>query len=77
MKNIVRQGKEAPDMENLSTDDPNVYDLLSRGDTDGVFQLESTGMRKYLRMLKPSGFEDLVAMLALYRPRTAQLRHGG
>ena len=68
VKNIVLQGKEAPDMENLSTDDANVYDLLSRGDTDGVFQLESTGMRKYLRMLKPSGFEDLVAMLALYRP---------
>ncbi|MDY3869542.1 MAG: DNA polymerase III subunit alpha, partial [Pyramidobacter sp.] len=68
VKNIVMQGKKAPDMENLPTDDQNVYDLLSKGDTDGVFQLESTGMRKYLRMLKPSGFEDLVAMLALYRP---------
>ncbi|WP_458399577.1 DNA polymerase III subunit alpha [Mailhella sp.] len=67
-KNIALQGKPVPDMENLATDDPNVYELLSRGDTDGVFQLESTGMRKYLRMLKPSGFEDLVAMLALYRP---------
>lgn len=68
VKNILLQGKQAPDMENLATDDPNVYELLSRGDTDGVFQLESSGMRKYLRMLKPSGFEDLVAMLALYRP---------
>ncbi len=67
-KNIALQGKSVPDMENLATDDPNVYELLSRGDTDGVFQLESTGMRKYLRMLRPSGFEDLVAMLALYRP---------
>ncbi|MBQ5727862.1 MAG: DNA polymerase III subunit alpha, partial [Mailhella sp.] len=67
-KNIALQGKLVPDMENLATDDANVYELLSRGDTDGVFQLESTGMRKYLRMLRPSGFEDLVAMLALYRP---------
>ncbi len=68
VKNIILQKKQAPDVENLATDDPNVYELLSRGDTDGVFQLESSGMRKYLRMLKPSGFEDLVAMLALYRP---------
>ena len=68
VRNIIAQGKPAPDMENLSTDDQNVYDMLSRGDTDGIFQLESSGMRKYLRMLKPSGFEDLVAMLALYRP---------
>jgi DNA polymerase-3 subunit alpha len=66
--NIKFQGKDVPDMENLSTDDPKVYELLSNGDTDGVFQLESSGMRKYLRMLKPSCFEDLVAMLALYRP---------
>ncbi len=68
VKNIVAQGKEKPDMENLSTDDPQVYEMLSKGDTDGIFQIESSGMRKYLRMLKPSGFEDLVAMLALYRP---------
>ncbi len=68
VKNIVAQGKAAPDMENLSTDDQAVYELLSNGDTDGVFQLESSGMRKYLRMLRPTCFEDLVAMLALYRP---------
>jgi DNA polymerase-3 subunit alpha len=49
-------------------DDPATYELLASGDTTGVFQLESAGMRKVLRELKPSNFEDLIAVLALYRP---------
>ncbi|WP_108022089.1 DNA polymerase III subunit alpha [Melghirimyces profundicolus] len=49
-------------------DDPATYRMLSKGDTTGVFQLESAGMRKVLRDLKPSCFEDLTAVLALYRP---------
>jgi DNA polymerase-3 subunit alpha len=49
-------------------DDPATYELLSRGETTGVFQLESAGMRKVLRELKPSVFEDLIAVNALYRP---------
>jgi DNA polymerase-3 subunit alpha len=66
---IIRdQGKEAPDLEAMTLDDPATFDIFSRGDTDGVFQVESSGMRKYLRMLKPNCFEDLIAMLALYRP---------
>ena len=65
---IKEQGKEAPDLENLILDDPATYDIFCKGDTDGVFQVESSGMRKYLRMLKPSCFEDIIAMLALYRP---------
>ncbi len=66
---IIRlQGKKAPDLDTLSLDDPATYDIYSRGDTDGVFQVESSGMRKYLRMLRPSCFEDIIAMLALYRP---------
>lgn len=48
--------------------DAATYDMLSRGDTLGVFQLESAGMRKVLRELKPSSFEDIISVLALYRP---------
>ena len=57
-----------PVLETLPEDDPKTYALLSRGDTDGVFQLESSGMKRVLRELKPSHFEDIVAVLALYRP---------
>ena len=68
LDNITLQGREAPDLDNLPLTDQPTYDLYSRGDTDGVFQVESSGMRQYLRMLKPSCFEDIIAMLALYRP---------
>ncbi len=68
IKNIARQGKTPPDLDILPFDDPQIYDLYAKGDTDGVFKVESTGMRKYLRMLRPTCFEDLIAMLALYRP---------
>lgn len=68
LKNIELQGKEVPDLDSLLFNDPLVYDVYTRGDTDGIFQVESSGMRKYLRMLKPNCFEDLIAMLALYRP---------
>lgn len=68
LDNIALQGREVPDLDNLALDDPQTYELYSRGDTDGVFQVESSGMRQYLRMLKPSCFEDIIAMLALYRP---------
>jgi len=60
------------DLPNLPLDDPETYALLSRGDTTGVFQLESAGMKKYLRQLKPSAFDDIVAMVALYRPGPMQ-----
>ncbi|MDI6631807.1 MAG: DNA polymerase III subunit alpha, partial [Thermoanaerobacteraceae bacterium] len=56
------------DEENLPLDDPATYALLGRGETAGVFQLESSGMRNLLRELKPSVFEDLIALVALYRP---------
>lgn len=68
LDNIRKQGKEVPDLDALPLDDQATYDLYSRGDTDGVFQVESSGMRQYLRMLKPGCFEDIIAMLALYRP---------
>lgn len=68
LKNIAAQGKEVPDLDTLPLDDAETYRLYSNGDTDGIFQVESSGMRQYLRQLKPSFFEDLIAMLALYRP---------
>lgn len=60
--------KMIPDLENLSMEDPATYKLLGRGHTDGVFQLESSGMRGVLMDLKPNNFEDIIAALALYRP---------
>ncbi len=66
---IALQGKEVPDLENPSLDDEKTYkEIYAKGDTDGVFQVESDGMRRYLRMLKPTCFDDVIAMLALYRP---------
>lgn len=56
------------ELNKLEFDDPDVYRLLCEGKTLGVFQLESSGMKKYLMELKPSRFEDIVAMCALYRP---------
>jgi DNA polymerase-3 subunit alpha len=56
------------DIAALPFDDRSSFELLSRGDTVGVFQLESTGMRDSLRRLKPDRFEDIIAMVALYRP---------
>lgn len=56
------------DMNFLPLDDPETYDLLSRADTTGVFQLESSGMRDILVRLRPENFADIVALVALYRP---------
>jgi DNA polymerase III subunit alpha len=68
LRNIVKQGGTRPDLENLPAGDPATYAMLMRGDTLGVFQLESDGMRKLLGRLRPDRFEDLIAVLALYRP---------
>ncbi|MBT4739499.1 MAG: DNA polymerase III subunit alpha, partial [Rhodospirillaceae bacterium] len=56
------------DLATIPLDDITTFDMLSRGDTTGVFQLESTGMRDVLRKLKPDVFEDIIAVVALYRP---------
>lgn len=56
------------DIDKLPLDDKKTYELLSRGDTTGVFQLESSGMQRYLKELKPTEFSDIIAMCALYRP---------
>ncbi len=60
------------DIYNLPLDDPKVFELLGRGDTTGVFQLESSGMKRYIRELKPNRFDDITAMVALYRPGPMQ-----
>ncbi|MDC1105366.1 DNA polymerase III subunit alpha [Prolixibacteraceae bacterium] len=56
------------DIDGIPMDDEETYNLFSRGDTTAIFQFESLGMKKYLRLLQPNRFEDLVAMNALYRP---------
>ncbi|MDB5684297.1 MAG: polymerase subunit alpha, partial [Sphingomonas bacterium] len=61
------RGVEAS-FETLSWDDPEVYALLQRGDTVGVFQLESEGMRRTLAAVRPTCFEDIIALVSLYRP---------
>lgn len=60
------------DIDSLPLNDSKTFDLFKRGDTTGVFQLESAGMKRYLKELKPSVFEDIVAMVALYRPGPMQ-----
>jgi DNA polymerase-3 subunit alpha len=65
---IERQGKQPLDLENIELTDPDTYRLLSAGDTTGVFQLESSGMKDLLVRLKPEFFDDIIALVALYRP---------
>ncbi len=65
---LVRERGEELDLEEIPLDDEATYRLLSEGRTTGIFQLESQGIRDYLRKLAPSRFEDLIAMVALYRP---------
>ncbi len=55
-------------MSDIPTDDKKTFELLSRGETTGVFQLESAGMRRYLKQLKPTVLDDITAMVSLYRP---------
>ena len=66
--NIKRTRGIDVDLDNIPIDDPKTYELYQQGRTVGTFQFESDGMRKYLRELKPTVFEDLIAMNALYRP---------
>ncbi len=68
LKNIRGNGKTVPDPLEFPLDDSESFLLLQKGDTMGVFQLESSGMRQLLRRLRPDCFEDLIAVLALYRP---------
>ena len=72
MRIIKKVYGEEIDLAYLPLDDKPTYELFQRGDTTGVFQLESAGMKRYLRALKPTHFEDIIAMVALYRPGPMQ-----
>ncbi|MEE9274806.1 MAG: DNA polymerase III subunit alpha [bacterium] len=65
---LIRATGREVDVETLPLDDAATYKLISEGRTTGIFQLESRGIRDYLRKLMPASFEDLIAMVALYRP---------
>ena len=65
---IERSTGERPDMTTLPLDDAKTYEMLARGDSIGVFQFESEGMREALKKVRPDEFNDLVALNALYRP---------
>ncbi|SDN17584.1 DNA polymerase III, alpha subunit [Actinomyces ruminicola] len=68
LDNIVANGKEPLDIDHIELDDRATYELLARGETLGVFQLDGGGMRTLLRLMKPDNFEDISAVGALYRP---------
>ena len=68
LKVIIKLNNKEIDVESLPLEDKKTYELFAKGNTIGVFQFSSEGMRRYLRELKPTVFEDLIAMVALYRP---------
>lgn len=68
LQSIERTGETPPDLDKLSLEDDETYAMLQRGQTAGVFQLEGSGIRDMLVRLEPRQFEDLIAVLALYRP---------
>ncbi|MGH3447710.1 MAG: DNA polymerase III subunit alpha, partial [Nocardioidaceae bacterium] len=68
LDNITINGGERVDLDSLTLDDGQTYELLASGDTLGVFQLDGGPMRQLLRQLRPDSFEDIAAVLALYRP---------
>ena len=80
---LIAQRGEHIDLSNLPLDDPATYAMMGRAEVTGVFQLESSGMRDVLRRLRPDRFEDIIALVALYRPgpmdnipRFIACRHG-
>ena len=67
-KNIIKSRKGIQIKLDVENKDPKTYELISQGKTDGVFQLESSGMKRFLKTLKPTEIEDLINAIALYRP---------
>lgn len=68
VENIKRTHGIEIDIENIDMTDEETYKMISKGDTDGVFQLESAGMKEFMQELKPSSIEDVIAGISLYRP---------
>ena len=65
---VAQNGGPVIKTEEIPFDDSGVYEMISEGDTDGVFQLESSGMRAFLQNMRPGNFEDIIAAISLYRP---------
>ena len=72
IKLVEKTRNETVDLDKIPPDDKKTFRLLQKGETTSVFQLESAGMKKWLRQLQPSKFEDIVTMIALYRPGPMQ-----
>lgn len=72
INNVRAEGEEPIDVNTLALDDPAVFDLLKKGETTAVFQLESRGMKDLIKRLVPSSFEDIIALVALFRPGPLQ-----
>ena len=70
--NFIKKDKPNFDISKLNLNDQETFNLLSSGETMGIFQLESSGMREVLKQLKPNKFEDIIALVALYRPGPMQ-----
>ncbi|WKY48496.1 DNA polymerase III subunit alpha [Eubacteriaceae bacterium ES3] len=68
LENITNAKKLCPDLARIEMNDQNVFAMLSKGDTLGVFQLESRGMQQFVKELQPDNFEDIIAGISLYRP---------
>ncbi len=68
VNNIMQSAGVAIDIDNLDMNDKKVYELISNGQTDGVFQLEKSGMKSFMQQLKPKNIEDIIAGISLYRP---------
>lgn len=68
VKLIKKSRNKDIDIDNIPLDDKKTFELFQKANTTGVFQLESSGMRRYLQQLKPTKFEDIIAMVALFRP---------
>lgn len=73
LKIIEKVKGQKIDIDKLPLDDKATFELLQNGNTTGVFQLEGDGMRRYLTQLKPTNFEDIIAMISLYRPGPMEL----
>jgi DNA polymerase-3 subunit alpha len=73
---IIREGGHPDfDIESIPLDDPRTYRMLAKGDSEGVFQFESSGMREALREIQPTRLDDLIALVALYRPGPMEFIH--
>lgn len=71
---LIREDRgEGVNVDTIPLDDPKTFEILKRGETTGIFQLEGSGMTRYLKELKPSELEDIIAMIALYRPGPMEL----